>query len=122
MDEIALINQEGPFVGCPADAEPFQEMLQDIYADLFVPGVKRKMYHWKESYDPGAVKGAVGDQLKILRTSSPQTSPVFILFAHTIGTPVRLPQTDREAMRAWLDANGWPFVALVGDVGFPDPT
>lgn len=51
----------------------------------------------------------------------PQTNPVFILFAHTIGTPVRLSPERREVMRAWLNGNGWPLVAMVGDPGFPDP-
>lgn len=58
--DVELISQEGPFVGCPVDAEAFEGILQELYGNMFVPGVKRKLYYWRKSYDPVSAKGAIG--------------------------------------------------------------
>jgi ankyrin repeat protein len=109
------------FIGCPRDAEAFQDALQRIWHDLPVPGQRPALIHWRKDYDPVASPGAEPDQFKIARTSDPATNPVFILFAHTIGTPVRPPATGWEKLRRWLDTNGWPFIALLGEANFTDP-
>lgn len=109
------------FVGCPLDAERYERRLQRIWRDLPVPGVKRNIMHWKRDFDAFASTSAQPSQYQIARTSDPATDPVFILFAHMIGTPVRPPSRDSEdwrALRTWFDQNGWPFVAMLGDPDF----
>ena len=109
------------FVGCPVDAEEFEEELQAVWRELPVPGQRPELVHWRKHYDYMATPGADPDQFKIARTSDPDTNPVFILFAHTIGTPVRPPVAGWGGLRDYLDSHGWSFIALVGDADFLDP-
>jgi ankyrin repeat protein len=108
------------FVGCPGDADRFEQILRRVWNGLPFPGLRPELVHWKKHYDAFATTSAVPDQYLIARTSDPATNPVFILFAQTIGTPVRPPPEGWGALREWLDSNGWPFVALLGEPGFPD--
>ena len=72
----------------PSDAERYEQRIQEIWQGLPVPGLRRSIMHWKKDYDAFASKGAEPDQYKIAKTSDPATNPVFILFAHKIGTSV----------------------------------
>lgn len=114
------------FIGCPRDAEPFAEVLLKIWADLPVPGLRPRLTFWRHDADLHSRTSAQPSQFHIARTSDPATNPVFILLAQSIGTPVR-PPADVEgwrhwqALRAWLDSNGFGMVAMVGDPGFTNP-
>ena len=111
------------FIGCPSDAERYEELIQEIWQGLPVPGVRRNIMHWKKDYDAFASKGAEPDQYKIAKTSDPATNPVFILFAHKIGTSVRPPSRDTgdwDTLRDWLNRKGWGRIAMLGDADFQD--
>lgn len=103
------------FVGCPGDASEFARRLEQLWAALPVSGAKPSLYHWHKHYDPYAGTAAVGGQYLIERTGNPSVNPVFILFAQTIGTPVRPPPEGWGKLRAWLDGSGWSFIALLGE-------
>ena len=111
------------FIGCPSDAERYEQLIQEIWQRLPVPGLRRDIMHWKKDYDAFASKGAEPDQYKIAKTSDPAINPVFILFAHKIGTSVRPPSRDTgdwDALRAWFNRNGWGRIAMLGDADFQD--
>ncbi|MGB3797266.1 MAG: ATP-binding protein, partial [Alteraurantiacibacter sp.] len=112
--------QSGAFVGCPGDVDHFHDRIRSIYENLLIPGGRLKLYHWRKSFDPGAVASAENAQYLIERTSRPGMSPVFILFGHSVGTPLRPPKGGWGGMRAWLDQNGYGFISLLGTGGFED--
>ena len=113
-------SERGAFVGCPGDAEGWAERLVDVYKGLLIPGARKTLYHWRKDFDGSRFTAAVGSQYHIQQTSHPACDPVFILFADTIGTPVCAPPDGWEPMRQWLDGNGFPFVALLGEERFRD--
>ena len=121
--EFSYISCGKAFIGCPSDAEAYAKLIQQIWQELPVPGVRPKIVHWKKDYDAYSSKGAEPDQYKIAKTSDPATDPVFILFARMIGTPVRPPcrdTADWDALREWFDRKGWTFIAMLGDADFRD--
>lgn len=120
--ELIYDTHQGPFCGCPGDADVYARDLHEEVDAIALGGMRPELYYWRKSYDPGAGGAAVGDQFRIARTSSPTIGPVFILFAQSVGTPVRPPPEGWREMRTWLDGNGWSFVALLGEVDFDDST
>jgi ankyrin repeat protein len=108
------------FIGCPGDATEYARWLDQLWVELPVSGAKPTLYHWHKHYDPYAGTSAVGSQYRIERTGNPSVNPVFILFAQIIGTPVRPPPEGWDKLRAWLDGNGWNFIALLGEERFRD--
>ena len=121
--EFSYVSCGEAFIGCPSDAERYEGLIQAIWRGLPVPGLRRNIMHWKKDYDAFASKGAEPDQYKIAKTSDPATNPVFILFAHKIGTSVRPPSRDTgdwDALRAWFNRRGWGHIAMLGDADFQD--
>ena len=121
--EFSYVSCGQAFIGCPSDAERYEQRIQEIWRGLPVPGLRRNIMHWKKDYDAVASKGAEPDQYKIAKTSDPATNPVFILFAHKIGTSVRPPSKDTrdwDALRDWLNRKGWGRIAMLGDADFQD--
>lgn len=121
--EFSYVSCGQAFIGCPSDAERYEQRIQEIWQKLPVPGLRRNIMHWKKDYDAFANKGAEPDQYKIAKTSDPATNPVFILFAHKIGTSVRPPSRDTgdwDALRAWFNRRGWGRIAMLGDADFQD--
>ena len=108
------------FIGCPGDATEYARRLEQLWDELPVSGAKPTLYHWHKHYDPYAGTAAVGSQYRIERTGNPSVNPVFILFAQTIGTPVRPPPEGWRKLRVWLDGNGWNFVVLLGEGRYRD--
>src|SRR4051812_48142711 len=90
------------FIGCPGDTERYEQRFRRVMEALPFPGIRPPLIHWKKHYDAFATTAAVGDQFQIARTSDPATNPVFILFAQTIGTPVRPPPDGWQELRTWL--------------------
>ena len=121
---VDYVSRRGPFAGCPSDADAYVDRLQRFLRALPIAGARSGFYFWRKDYDPTAIGGATGDQHKIMDTSAEGVSPVVILFAGIIGTPVRPPSTDPNwlEMRGWLNANGFSRIALLGEGDFLDPS
>lgn len=106
---------DGPFIGCPGDVDHYEAILQDVYDELPIPGVRPEIYHWTKDFDAWGATAAIGSQYQIIQTSNVETNPVFIFFGNRIGTPIKPPRHGWEGMRTWLNKNGWSHIALLGE-------
>ncbi len=105
----------GPFVGCPNDADAYRRLLEAEFNRLPHPGRRRRLYHWRKSYEPFGAPATIADQHRIVRASAAGVGPVFILFSETLGTPAPRPVEGWGELRNFLDTHGFGFISLLGE-------
>lgn len=118
MTEFAICR--GAFIGCASDAKDFGALIETVWRTLPLAGDRPGITVWQAGPDRSD-RPVKAIPCRIAHTSDSHTNPVFVVFAHGIGEPVRPPEDRVPALRHWLDTNGWEFIAIPDKAGAPAP-